>query len=131
MFMRNYFIKEIVFFGFILLAICPSLAQEASVIKNQDYMFFSESKTLNENDKVVYFCFSEIKNEAHKQNLITALESQDFIKSVRIYKDMYGYDRCQMTVLQSVKPEKVRGVLIQNNTDFKFVSVLENKPSQK
>jgi hypothetical protein len=109
-----------------VLFINPIFAQEKLTEEKKYHLTFTESKDLDDQYQVVYFCFSEIKNEEHKQKLISALESKDFIKSARIYKDLYGYDRCQMTLLQTTTPEKVRDVLTQNNTDFKFVSVSQS-----
>ncbi len=88
---------------------------------------FSEMKILDDQYKVVYFCLSELRDEDHKDQILVSLSNSSFVKNARIYQDLYGLDRVQLTILKDYYANDVLYILKENNTDFKYIIVKTNK----
>lgn len=99
----------------------------------KSHLIFSENKILNKSEKVVYFCFSEIRDNDHKNQITKALLNEFFITKVRIYKDLNNNDRCQITTLRDITPEDIQVILKENETNFAFLTVKtkDNEESNK
>ena len=88
-------------------------------------LVFTESKILDDQYKVVYFCIDNLKDENKKSEILAVFEKKDFIKKARIYKDLFGYDRCQLNLKIDVTAEDIQDILIENDMNFTFFSVKE------
>jgi len=94
-------------------------SQEKKDLEKTHYIF-TESKILDSQYKVVYFCFSEVRDNDHQTEILNQLNALTEVKTVRIYKDLDQNIRCQMTTLRDITPEDIQPILKELQTDFLF-----------
>ena len=94
-------------------------SQEKKDLEKTHYIF-TESKILDSQYKVVYFCFSEVRDNDHQTEILNQLNALTEVKTVRIYNDLEQNIRCQMTTLRDITPEDIRPILKELQTDFLF-----------
>ena len=115
--------KKLLLF-FLLFAMAYTYAQKTDVKKCENSnLAFTETKPLENNYKVVYFCIEDIKNEEHKDLILQSFKETDYIKFYRIYKDLYGYDRCQLNIPENISADEILTILKQNNVDYMYSSI--------
>jgi len=126
----NRFTFKLIIISTLLLYTSTLFAQDKKGL-SKDHLVFSESKIVNLNEKVVYFCLSEVRDQDHQIEIQKALLELSEVKKVRIYLDLNQDCRCQMTTFRDVTPEDLQETLKQVQTDFLYESVKKEKSSNK
>ena len=124
--MKKFLLSAILlFFTLISANVFAQQSSKDNSTTNNTRLEFSEYKILEKENKiVVYFDIAGIKDQDHKNEILSSLKDMPYVTFVRIYKSNRGTDHCQLiSTNTNLIPEEIQNILKENNADFNYTSV--------
>ncbi len=103
-----------------LVLITASFAQSTGT----KFINFRNSKSVDNNNKVVYFLLDNVGGTEQAVKIQSDLENDANITSCQIVADKDGRYACKVIMKQNIKPENIRGIILSSGADFNPDSVV-------